>query len=130
MFLANMAKWAAIFGGMGDRREGERGSGLELLLAAMVAPIAAFLIQMAVSRSREYQADATGAEMVGHPQGLARALAKLDQVANQVPMVAAGGPTTSHLFIVKPRSAGSLLLSLFSTHPPIPERIKRLLGHS
>jgi heat shock protein HtpX len=131
MFLANMAKWAAIFGGMGDRRDGERGGGaLELLLAALVAPIAAFLIQMAVSRSREYQADATGAEMVGHPQGLARALAKLDQVANQVPMVAAGGPTTSHLFIVKPRSAGNLLASLFSTHPPIPERIRRLMGHS
>ena len=129
MFLANMAKWAAIFGGMGDRRDGERGGGaLELLLAALVAPVAAMLIQMAVSRSREYQADATGAELVGHPQGLARALEKLDRYAKRVPMLAAGGPSTSHLFIVKPFSAGSFMTSLFSTHPPIPERIRRLLG--
>ncbi|MCI0657061.1 MAG: M48 family metalloprotease, partial [Acidobacteria bacterium] len=75
MFLASMARWAALFGGVGDRRDGERGGGaLGLLVGALLAPIAAMLIQMAVSRSREYQADATGAEMVGHPQGLARAL--------------------------------------------------------
>ena len=130
MFLANMAKWSALFGGMGDRRDGERGGGvLGLLVAALVAPVAALLIQMAVSRSREYQADATGAEMVGYPQGLARALEKLDQASKRVPMAAAGGPTTSHLFIVKPFT-GAALMSLFSTHPPIPERIRRLLGQS
>jgi heat shock protein HtpX len=128
MFLSSMAKWAALFGGLGDRRDGERGGGaLGLLVAALVAPIAAMLIQMAVSRSREYQADATGAEMVGHPQGLARALEKLDLYSKRVPMLAAGGPTTSHLFIVKPFS-GTSLMGLFSTHPPIPERIRRLLG--
>ncbi|MCI0566822.1 MAG: zinc metalloprotease HtpX [Acidobacteria bacterium] len=128
MFLASMARWAALFGGVGDRRDGERGGGvLGLLVGALLAPIAAMLIQMAVSRSREYQADATGAEMVGHPQGLARALEKLDRYSKRVPMLAAGGPTTSHLFIVKP-FAGASLMNLFSTHPPIPERIRRLLG--
>jgi len=128
MFLASMARWAALFGGIGDRRDSERGGGpLGLLVGALLAPIAAMLIQMAVSRSREYQADATGAEMVGHPQGLARALEKLDAYSKRVPMLAAGGPTTSHLFIVKPFS-GASLTNLFSTHPPIPERIRRLLG--
>lgn len=128
MFLSTMARWAAIFGGYGDRRDSERGGGgLGLLIAALVAPIAATLIQLAVSRSREYQADASGAEMVGHPQGLARALEKLDQYSKRVPMLAAG-PTTSHLFIVKPFS-GASLMNLFSTHPPIPERIRRLLSH-
>jgi heat shock protein HtpX len=129
MFLSTMARWAAIFGGYGDRRDGERGGGgLGLLIAALVAPIAATLIQLAVSRSREYQADASGAEMVGHPQGLARALEKLDQYSTRVPMLAAGGPTTNHLFIVKPFT-GASLMNLFSTHPPIPERIRRLLSH-
>ena len=128
MFLANMAKWTAIFGGMGDRRDSNRdNSFMGLLVAAIVAPVAAMLIQMAVSRSREYQADATGAELAGHPYGLARALEKLDQQSKRVPMLAAGGPTTSHLFIVKPFSAVTLM-NLFSTHPPIPERIRRLLG--
>jgi heat shock protein HtpX len=128
MFLAHMARWAAFFGGYGDRRDSERGGGvLGLLVAAIVAPLAAMLIQMAVSRAREYQADASGAHLAGHPYGLARALEKLEQYSKRIPMAAAGGPATSHLFIVKPFSGGALT-SLFSTHPPIPERIRRLLG--
>jgi heat shock protein HtpX len=128
MFLANMAKWSAILGGGGRRDDDRGGSALGLLVAAIVAPIAAMLIQMAVSRSREYQADASGAEMAGHPNGLARALDKLEEYAKRVPMRASAGPTTSHLFIVKPFS-GASLMTLFSTHPPIQERIRRLLGH-
>jgi heat shock protein HtpX len=129
MFLANMAKWSAILGGGGRRDDDRGGSALGLLVAAIVAPIAAMLIQMAVSRSREYQADASGAEMAGHPNGLARALGKLEEYAKRVPMRASAGPTTSHLFIVKPFS-GASLMTLFSTHPPIQERIRRLLGHT
>ena len=131
MFLANMARFAAFFGGMGgDRRDGDRGGGvLGLLVAAIVAPLAAMLIQMAVSRSREYQADASGAEMTGRPQGLARALEKIEQYSRQVPMVAASNPATNHLFIVKPFSAAGWM-SLFSTHPPIAERIRRLLART
>lgn len=128
MFVANMAKWAALFGGAGGRRGEDREGGLIGLLATiLLAPIAAMLVQMAISRSREYQADATGAELVGYPQGLARALEKIDQAARRVPMTAAGGAVTSHLFIVRPLS-GAGLMNLFSTHPPVAERIRRLLG--
>ena len=127
MFIAHMARWAALFGGFGGRRDDGRDGGVFGLLATIIlAPLAALLIQMAVSRSREYHADATGAELAGHPYGLARALEKLDQFSKRVPMVAAS-PSTSHLFIVKPLS-GASLMNLFSTHPPIPERIRRLLG--
>lgn len=125
MVLANMARWAALFGGGGrDDREGP--NPIALLATAILAPIAATLIQLAVSRSREYQADASGAEMTHNPYGLANALQKLEDYSRRIPMTTAG-PATSHLFIVKPLS-GQSLAGLFSTHPPIRERIRRLLG--
>jgi heat shock protein HtpX len=122
--LASFARWGAIFGGFGDRDE--RGGGLLGMLAmAIVAPIAALVIQMAVSRSREYAADATGARIAGNPVGLARALEKLGRLNRRIPMDTS--PATSHLFIVTPLSVGGLG-KLFSTHPPLQERIRRLLG--
>ncbi len=126
MVVARMAQFAAIFGGgQRDQREGG-GNPLALLATIIVAPIAAMLIQMAVSRSREYQADASGAEMTHNPYGLANALQKLEDYNKRIPMTSAG-PASSHLFIVKPFS-GQALLNLFSTHPPIRERIRRLTG--
>ncbi len=123
-FLASIARWGAIFGGFGSR-DGERGANpLGLLFLAILAPVAALIIQMAVSRSREYAADATGAEMAGNPYGLARALEKLDRASRRIPLEAT--PATSHLFIVMPLGGG--LGRLFSTHPPIEERIRRLTG--
>jgi heat shock protein HtpX len=92
---------------------------------SILAPLAAVIIQMAISRSREYQADASGASIVGHPEGLARALEKLGAYAKRLPMAA--NPSTAHMFIVNPLS-GRSLLSLFSTHPPLEERIARLRG--
>jgi heat shock protein HtpX len=94
------------------------------LLTVIVAPIAAILIQMWISRTREYQADQSGAEMVGNPHGLASALQKLDTYSKRLPMEAS--PSTAHMFIVHPFSGGGLM-NLFSTHPPIPKRIERLL---
>jgi heat shock protein HtpX len=124
--LGSMARFGAIFGGVGGNGRDERGgSALELLAMAIVAPLAALIIQMAVSRSREYAADATGAQIAGNPYGLARALEKLDQLSHRVPLDAT--PATSHMFIVMPWS-GRSFLRLFSTHPPIAERIRRLLG--
>jgi len=126
MVLASMARWAAIFGlgGRNDERSGP--SPLVLLVSAIVAPFAAMMIQMAVSRSREFQADRSGAEMTRNPHGLANALQKLDDYGRRIPMTTAG-PASSHLFIVKP-TGGWSMASLFSTHPPIQERIRRLLG--
>ncbi len=124
--LASMARWAAIFGGFGGRDDRGGGNIFGLLFMAILAPIAALIIQMAVSRSREYGADATGAKLAGSPHGLASALRKLGQASGRIPMRAAS-PTTNHLFIVKPFSGGGLA-SLFSTHPPIEERIRRLTG--
>jgi len=120
--LSRMAFW---FGG--SRRDGDReGSNpLVALIALIVAPIAAMLIQMAVSRSREYAADASGARLVGYPQGLAHALQKLQVASQQIPMDAS--PATAHLFIVNPLS-GRGLGSLFSTHPPLEDRIERLMS--
>ena len=122
--LAHMGQYAAMFGGA--RRDGDEeggGNPIVLLIMAIVAPIAAMLVQLAVSRSREYQADATGAALAGRPWGLASALEKL-QVAQQVaPMDA--NPATAHLFIVNPLS-GRSLMNLFSTHPPLEDRIARL----
>jgi heat shock protein HtpX len=124
MMLASMARWAAIFGGVG--RDDDEGGGIfGLLFMMFLAPIAAMLIQMAISRTREYQADATAAEMTGSPYGLARALEKLGKATQQIPMQA--NPSTAHMFIVSPLS-GRSMLKLFSTHPPLEERIKRLLG--
>jgi len=126
MVIANMARWGAIFGGYGGRDERDGPNPIVLLATAIVAPIAAMLIQMAVSRSREYQADQTGAEMTRNPYGLANALQKLEDHGKRIPMTTAG-PASSHLFIVKPFTGGSIV-NLFSTHPPIRERIRRLTG--
>jgi len=126
-FLARSAMWAGMFGGYGDRNDRERGGGgLMALLMMILAPFAALLIQMAVSRSREYEADHTGAETTGNPYALARALQKLDAYSKRLPMVAS--PSTAHLFIVAPMIGGNTFASLFSTHPPIPKRIERLTG--
>jgi len=124
--LAHLARWGAIFGGMGGRDDQRGGNPIALLAAAIFAPIAAFIIQMAISRSREYGADATGAQMAGNPYGLARALEKLGSLNQRVPMAAP--PETAHLYIVAPLSGGALL-QLFSTHPPLQERIRRLRGY-
>jgi heat shock protein HtpX len=122
--LAHMAQWGAIFG-FGRRDEEDSGGGgmLSLLFMAILAPIAATLIQLAISRSREYFADSTGAAVAGSPSGLARALEKLHYASQRLPMDA--NPATAHLFIVNPLTGGSLV-NLFSTHPPIEERIRRL----
>jgi heat shock protein HtpX len=126
--LAGAISWVAHpFLFMGRRDDGEEGGNpLAALAVMLLAPLAAMLIRLAVSRSREYEADATGARVVGHPEGLARALRKLQQASEQVPMQSAD-PSTAHLFIVNPFSATSLG-QLFSTHPPLRERIARLLG--
>jgi heat shock protein HtpX len=122
--LAHMAQWAMIFGG-GRRSDDDRGGGGLIAGIAMiiVAPIAAGLIQMAISRSREYEADATGARLCGNPLWLANALKKLDAGSKRVPMDAT--PATAHMFIVNPLRGGGMM-SLFSTHPPMEERIRRL----
>ena len=123
--LASMGRWAMIFGGAGGRDDRDRGGGLAALFMLIVAPIAAALIQLAVSRSREYGADATGAHLTGNPYALASALKKLDAYSRRLPMVAS--PSTAHLFIVQPL-LGVDFSSLFSTHPPIAKRIERLTG--
>ena len=120
--LARMAQWAAIFGG-GSRDDDNRGGALGLLFMAIIAPLAAMLIQFAVSRSREYSADEGGARMCGNPLALASALKKLGSYVKRVPSTVE--PSTAHMFIVNPLN-GSSLLKLFSTHPPIEERVKRL----
>ena len=121
MILASMARWGAILG-MG--RDDEEGGGiLGVLVMSIIAPIAAMLVQMAVSRSREYLADETGAHLTHNPESLARALEKLSVGTQRVPMDAS--PATAHMFIVNPLSGGSLM-NLFSTHPPIEDRVERL----
>ncbi|HUO27508.1 MAG TPA: zinc metalloprotease HtpX [Candidatus Aquilonibacter sp.] len=123
--LASMGKWAMIFGGMGGEDRDNRGGGLAALFMLIVAPIAATLIQLAVSRSREYQADASGAHYTGNPYALASALQKLDAYSRRLPMQAT--PSTAHLFIIQPL-LGMNFGNLFSTHPPIAKRIERLTG--
>ena len=124
--LASMGRWAMIFGGWGGGdRDDRRGGGIGALLMLVLAPIAASLIQLAVSRSREYQADATGAHFTGNPYALASALSKLDAYSRRIPMQAT--PSTAHLFIIQPL-LGMNLGNLFSTHPPIAKRIERLTG--
>ncbi len=122
MVLANMMQWAAIFGG--GRSDGEGGGNIfSTLLVALLAPIAASLIQFAISRSREYLADATGAKLCGNPLSLASALGKLGAYSKQVPMQQ-GSPATAHMFIVNPFAGG--VGKFFSTHPPLEDRIHRL----
>ena len=121
MFLARMAQFAAIFGG-GDRRDNL----ITVLLMAIVAPIAALLIQSAISRSREFAADRGAAEIVGSPVGLARALHKIEAAVERRPMNDVN-PATAHLFIMKPFT-GRGMLSLFSTHPPTDKRIEALMA--
>lgn len=127
--LASMGRWAMIFGGYGrGERDNRNGGGLAGLFMLIVAPIAATLIQLAVSRSREYQADATGAHFTGNPYALASALQKIDAYARRMPLQASA--STAHLFIIQPFlgvSAGTFA-NLFSTHPPIAKRIERLTG--
>jgi heat shock protein HtpX len=127
MFAANSAKWAMMFGGFGGRDDGrDRGNNPIALLATIIlAPIAAMLIQMAISRSREFSADAGGAAITGNPYGLADALRKIDAASKRVPLDA--NPATAHMFIVKPFS-GAGLAGLFSSHPPTEDRIRALLG--
>jgi heat shock protein HtpX len=121
--LASMARWAAIFGGYGNNRRRGEGSFLPYLIMMILAPIAAMLIQLAISRSREYMADTDGARISGHPLWLANALRKLQQGVRVAPMQA--NPSTAHMFIVNPLRGGGIQ-SLFSTHPPIEERVARL----
>jgi heat shock protein HtpX len=123
--LANVAQWGLIFGGYGGRDDRNQGAGGAIagLLMIILAPIAALLIQLAVSRSREYQADRTGAEVSGDPMALASALRKLERATQAIPSQTAQ-PAFAHLYIVNPLSGG--LSGLFSTHPPIEERIRRL----
>jgi len=124
MMLARMAQFAAIFGGgRSDDREGANPLGL--LVALFVAPLAAVLIQAAISRSREFLADSTGAEIAGSPHGLASALRKIEAYGKQIPMDA--NPATAHMFIMKPVSLRGLF-SMFSTHPPTEARVAALLG--
>jgi heat shock protein HtpX len=123
-FLAHIARWGMIFGGY-ERDRDSRSGGISALFMVILAPIAAVLIQLAVSRSREYQADESGAHFTGNPYALASALAKLDAYSKRVPMQAT--PSTAHLFIIQP-FLGQSLMSLFSTHPPIAKRIERLTG--
>ena len=124
MVLARMAQFSAFFGGGRNSEEGEGGGGiLGLIVLAILAPLAAILVQMAISRSREYQADAAGAQISRKPRALADALEKLQQAAQALPMDA--HPSTAHLFIVNPLTGGSLL-RLFSTHPAVEERVARL----
>ena len=121
--IANIAHWGLIFGGFGGRRDDDRGGGISAILMIILAPIAALLIQMAISRSREYQADASGARLCGNPRSLANALRKLQMGSQRAPMDA--NPATAHMFIVNPLRGGGIM-SWFSTHPPMEERIARL----
>jgi heat shock protein HtpX len=124
--IARMGYWAEMFGGFGGGGDRRRGGGISALFMLILAPIAALLIQLAVSRSREYEADATGAHITGNPYALASALEKLDAYSKRIPMP--GSPSTAHLFIVQPLLSSGDFANLFSTHPPIRKRIERLIG--
>ena len=129
-FLARMVMWGEMFGGFGGGRDDrDRGGAFGMLAMMILAPVAAMMIQMAVSRSREYGADETGAHFTGNPYALASALRKLDAYSRRVPLAAT--PSTAHLFIVQPfLGLGAMnWANLFSTHPPIAKRIERLTGH-
>lgn len=127
--LARMGFWFGAFGGYGGGGGGSRdreGGGLGALAMLILAPIAAMLIQLWVSRTREYEADASGAHLTGNPYALASALEKISLASRQVPLIAS--PSSAHLFIVQPLLAGQTLANLFSTHPPVRKRIERLIG--
>ena len=126
--IGRMLWYAEMFGGFGGggRGNNRRGGALSALAMMILAPLAATLIQLAISRSREYEADATGARITGNPQGLARALDKIDKWAKRIPMQVA--PSMAHLYIFSHSHPGEIFSSLFSTHPPIRKRIERLIG--
>jgi heat shock protein HtpX len=125
-YLASIARWGMIFGGMRGERDDRNGGGIAAVAMMLLAPFAAMLIQLAVSRSREYGADDTGAHWTGNPYALASALAKIDAYSRQRPLVAT--PSTAHLFIIAPFLGGASFGNLFSTHPPTAKRIERLTG--
>jgi heat shock protein HtpX len=125
MMVARMAHFAAMFGGYGGRDDRNGTNPIALLATMIFAPFAAMLIQMAISRSREFAADAGGAALAGNPYGLAEALRKIDAISKRLPLDA--NPATAHMFIIKP-FAGAGLMSLFSSHPPTEARIAALLG--
>lgn len=125
--VARMAYYASLFGGGGSRDDRDRGGALGALVALIVAPIAAMLIQLWVSRTREYAADESAAHFTGNPYALARALQKLDAHSKRMPLVAS--PSSAHLFIVKPM-IGMDFATLFSTHPPVHKRVERLTGRA
>jgi heat shock protein HtpX len=122
-WIASMGRWAMMFGGWGGDRNDRRG-GLGALLMIIVAPLAALVLQLGISRQREFEADASGARMVGHPYGLMKALEKLEAYNKRIPMDVS--PATSALFIVAPSGVGQMLAGLFSTHPPLEKRIAAL----
>lgn len=124
--LARMAFWFGAFAGMGGDRRDRSGGGLGAIFMLLLAPFAAMLIQLWVSRTREYEADASGAHLTGNPYALASALEKISSASRQLPLVAS--PNSAHLFIVAPLLSGETFASLFSTHPPIQKRIERLIG--
>jgi len=121
--IANVAQWGLMFGGFGGSDDEDGGGILGTVVMALLAPIAAMIIQMAISRSREYGADETGAYLAGNPQGLSRALLKLQAASQRVPMEIS--PGVAHMFIINPL-AGFSLASLFSTHPPVEQRVAKL----
>lgn len=124
--IARMIYWGELFGGFGGRSANRRGGVFSALAMMIVAPLAATLIQLAISRSREYEADHTGAEITGNPRGLASALQKIDQYSKRIPMQVS--PSMAHLYCAQPLTSGEFMSSLFSTHPPIRKRIERLIG--
>lgn len=124
-WIAHIAQWGMIFGGYGGSRDNRRGGGLGQLLMIFLAPVAAMVMQLGISRQREYAADAAGARLVGHPYGLISALEKLGAYNKRIPMTNVS-PTTSSLYIVTPLTAGQVFSGLFSTHPPLSDRIAAL----
>ncbi len=125
-YLAHVARWGMIFGGYGRDRDERGGGGIAAIAMMFLAPFAAMLIQLAVSRSREYGADDTGAHWTGNPYALASALGKIEAYSRRAPLVAT--PSTAHLFIIQPFLGGMSFGNLFSTHPPTAKRIERLTG--
>jgi len=124
--LARMAFWSSAMAGLGGDRRDREGGGLGAIFMLLLAPLAAMLIQLWVSRTREYEADASGARMTGNPYALATALEKISGVSKQIPLNAS--PNSAHMFIIAPLLSGATFANLFSTHPPVKERVQRLIG--